>query len=38
MLYRGWINGKQVVTGNINELIDCDSIDIFISGFWQVWE
>jgi len=38
MLYRGRINGKWFLTSNLNELVSCNSIDIFILGFWEVYE
>lgn len=37
MLYRAWIGSVRVITSNLEELSDCESVDIFIDNFWQVF-
>lgn len=37
MLYRAWIGKTRVITPNLEELADCESVDIFIDNFWQVF-
>jgi hypothetical protein len=38
MLYRGRVAGQVIVTSNLDDLKTCSTIDIFISGIWQVYE
>jgi hypothetical protein len=37
MLYRAWIGKTRIITPNLEELINCESVDIFIDNFWQVY-
>lgn len=37
MLYRGWINGKKIITTDLNELAACEIVDIYINQIWQVY-
>jgi hypothetical protein len=37
MLYRGRINGIRITTNDLTQLANCESVDIFIGGFWQVY-
>jgi len=37
MIYKGIVNGKRIETSNLELLVNCESVDIFINGFWQVW-
>jgi len=37
MLYRGWIGKTRVITSLLEDLADCESVDIFIDNFWQVF-
>jgi len=37
MLYRAWIGNTRIVTARLEDLDGCESVDIFIDRFWQVY-